>query len=60
MHRDNYDAGAFDDALFYAEKSLIYAQRYPSQCDKDKVIALSNIGSCLDKLNRYEESTLVY
>ena len=24
-----FNAGAFDDALFYIEKSLIYAQGYP-------------------------------
>ena len=44
---DNWNAGAFDDALFYAEKSLIYAQGYPPQCDKDKLYALQNKGNCL-------------
>ena len=36
MFSDNYDAGAFDDALINAEKSL-----------KDKVYALRNKGDCL-------------
>ena len=39
MCDDNYDAGACDDALIYAEKSLIYAQGYPPQSDIDKRVA---------------------
>ena len=44
MCNDNYDAGAFDEALFYIEKSLIYAQGYSPQSDKDKLYALQNKG----------------
>ena len=58
MFNDNFKAGAFDDALFYAEKSLIYAQGYPPQSDKDKLYALSNKGNCLDELYRLEEALL--
>ena len=47
MFKDNFDAGAFYDALFYVEKSLIYAQEYPPQSDKDKLGALRNKGDCL-------------
>ena len=57
---DHFDAGAFDDALFYAEKSLIYAQGYPPQSDKDKLIVLQNKGNCLRRLNRNKEAALVY
>ena len=47
MCNDNYDAGAFDEALFYVEKSLIYAQGYPPLSDKRKLVALQNKGLCL-------------
>ena len=51
MFIDNFKSGAFDealfyDALFYAEKSLIYAQGYPPQSDYDKLNALRNKGIC--------------
>ena len=42
----NMKDGAFDDMLFYAEKSLMHAQGY-LQSDKDKAIALQNKGNCL-------------
>ena len=60
MCNDNFDSGAFDDALFYIEKSLIYAQGYPPQSDKDKLHALRNKGTCLNELNRFEDAALVY
>ena len=41
------NAGAFDDALFYVEKSLVYAQGYMPLSDRNKVIALRNKGNCL-------------
>ena len=47
MYYDNSNAGAFDDALLYVEKSLIYAQGYPPQSDKNKLYALYNKGRCL-------------
>ena len=47
MHIDSFDVGAFDDALFYAEKSLVYAQGYLPQSDKDKLHALLSNGRCL-------------
>ena len=46
MFIDNYNAGALDDALFYVEKSLIYANGYWSS-DKHKVLAFRNKGLCL-------------
>ena len=58
MFSDNFDAGAFDDALIYVEKSLIYAQGYP-ESDKDKLNALQNKGACLNELRRFEEAALV-
>ena len=48
-----------DDALLYAEKSLIYAHGYPPQSDKDKLIALQNKFGCLVQLNRVDEAALV-
>ena len=58
MFWEYFDAGAFDDALFYAEKSLIYAQGYPFS-DEDKLFALQDKGNCLDELNRFEEAAIV-
>ena len=46
MFIDNLDAGAFDDALLFVEKSLVYAQGYPFS-SKAKLIALRNKGACL-------------
>ena len=47
MHIANFKVRAFDDALFYAEKSLSYAQGYPPLSDKDKLVAMNNKGRCL-------------
>ena len=52
MSKDNFDAEAFDDALFYAEKILIYAQGYP-QSDQDKLYALRIKGNCLRQFRRF-------
>ena len=63
MFSDNLDAGALGDSLFYAEKSLIYAQGYPPQSDKHKLKALHNKGTCLYKLefgDSFEKAALVY
>ena len=45
---------AFDDILFYAEKSLIYAR------DNDKLLALFSKARCMHKLCRVEEAALVH